>query len=281
VKGIKSWKLVIVVSCICVGFAAAYVLWYREGRATEDQFLHKFFKSGTVKTIPYSKYTKDYNAGTWTDKELLQEFLKSKAEDMRKNSKYIPNYPPNDILGLKFVKRRDRAIVLLGNGVFDNEVVLLVARIDPPTGMKYSHPTRRDYPSLNWYVVDELDQTEWVCYSDSNDPNAFGTKLFNTSDYYRMSRFNLRPKLFWCVPLYCMRDETIKDAQIVEYIGENGPRGYVQLNVDVNTWNALLSNRGQLILRDKQMNCLDRINLGRLPYQISRDILKNLKVSNR
>gem|GEM_PF-6871066 len=238
-KQANTWTVVakvVVVGVVCAVVGTACVIWIKDRSAREKEWLQELFRESAAQFARHEP-----NVGCSTDE----------------------------------LRRRARVIELLSNGVFDDEVMLFVAQVTPPSGYRYS-PSSRDYPALIWFVVDELDQVAWVGYSDSNDANAFGTKLFTTSDYYRVSRFKDRPKLFWTMSLDCIRFQTGHNAELVEYMDEHGSRGYVQVKVDVHTWNCLLSNRGQLILRDQELNLLDRIRLTPLDDEAARNALEKL-----
>ena len=84
------------------------------------------------------------------------------------------------------------------------------------------------------------------------------------------------PKDIWIIPLKCYGKEGLYlHPRLMKY--ETGMcQPMLSLEVTVSEWNALLGNRGQLILRDKG-NCeLDRVTLTPMTNEKERDVLATL-----
>ena len=187
--------------------------------------------------------------------ELLQVIFASEAEKLHRGIFKNPS------LNEEGVERAKEAITLLSNGVFDERVLLFFAQVKPPTISKYIHPIFKDSPLLCWFVVDELEQVALVGYADSNDPNAFGVPLFTIKQYCRLSPFGYdeMPKHLWSIPIKCYGEtDPYLYPRLMKH--DNGiSQARVSLEVNVAEWNSLLSNRGQLIVRDRKNHELDRI----------------------
>ena len=85
-----------------------------------------------------------------SERMLLQRILASRAENLRSGAF------KSAITTQEGAKRRDKAIELLSNDVFDEKVILVGAQVRPPSKNEYVHPLFRNSPSLCWWVVDEL-----------------------------------------------------------------------------------------------------------------------------
>jgi hypothetical protein len=189
--------------------------------------------------------------------KLLQRRFASEAEELRKGLESSSGWSVEEL------KRRNKAVELLSNGVFDTQVVLLHAGTDPPYKPTYGHPIGDESPRLVLYAVDELSRIASAYYDDSNEPNAFGEPLFSTRHWYTLFPNDERPKFFWYIPMVCYGEEDSRKLgrRRLTIHGDGLYESFVTLEVTVGEWNSLLANRGQLILRDGNLCELDRIRL--------------------
>ena len=239
----RQWKWIGVLLCFCVLLPFGLSLGYRKIKALQRE-------------------------------KLLQKIFATEAESLRRGMFKMAIPEPEG------TKRREEAIQLLSNGVFDEKVLLVAAQLRPPTRGKYEHPLFRNSPSLCWVVVDELQQVTWVGYSDPNDPNAFGTPLFTIGQYCSLSPYGIdeMPKHTWLLPLKCYGETDLylgPHRRLMKY--DNGiSQPHMSLEVTVSEWNAMLSNRGQLILRGRNGHELDRVEFTPIVDEEERKIMKSL-----
>jgi hypothetical protein len=182
------------------------------------------------------------------------------------------------------IGRTKKAAQLLANGVFDDSVLLFWAQVRPPARQKHQHPLFRNSPSLAWFMVDEQQNVAFVHYSKSNDPNDFGKPLFSIRRYCLLSPYaqeEILPKHVWLIPLKCFgRTEDYSHRRLWKY-DDGVAEPYISLEVSVSEWNALVSGRGQLILRDRMNRELDRMRLIPLVEAQEQGIMESLKLPLR
>ena len=210
-------------------------------------------------------------------KKFLQRRFAAKAEELRKGLELSESSE----VDAEVLRRRTIAVELLSNGIFDAQVIIIGAGINPPYKPTYGHPIGDESPVLILYAIDELCNVATIYYDGSNDPNAFGEPLFRTGHYYLLFPNDERPKFFWHLPMVCYGEKKAKKLQYRRLFKHNSglSQPFVTLEVTVGEWNSLLAGRGQLILRDVNLCELDRIKLRPTEYKSVREILHNLMIS--
>jgi hypothetical protein len=113
-------------------------------------------------------------------------------------------------------------------------------------------------------MVDEQQNVAFVHYSKSNDPNDFGKPLFSIGRYCLLSPYaqeEILPKHVWLIPLKCFGEAEEHFYGRLSKHDDGVSEPTIWLEVSTSEWNALVSGRGQLILRDRMNYELDRVSL--------------------
>jgi hypothetical protein len=193
--------------------------------------------------------------GKSSRKMLSQDYLKACAEKLRSRRPVDSNIYP------EMFQRRKEAIDMLSNGVFDERVIILSARVAQSPSNDKPPRSVGNSPRLVLLLVDELKQVAHVSYSQPGDPNAFGDTLFGLCDYYSLFTQwppqDLGPIHFWSLYL---KGYDINQCYLLKHQSNvHGSRAV--LEVPQSTFDSLMANRGQIIIYDSHFKALDRFVL--------------------
>ena len=159
----------------------------------------------------------------------------------------------------EILQRRQEAIAMLSNGVLDRRVLILDAYVDKKPSQFEPPPTIGNSPRFILFVIDERKQIAYAHYSQSNDPNDFGNNFFDLSNYYSIffqrSTTDFHPIYHWSLYLkgYDIGNFNLIKCQSYSI--------WDVLETPRSSLDALVENRGQIILYDRNYKVLDRFFL--------------------